>query len=118
VGAAVGDAAGVAWPQAITKSAVRPHMANLKRNLNCAPREGRAGSRRDWICTSSDRYLRYGGVGQRSVPIVNAGSAKVIVTRPTLVRGRSRPYDARNLAQVTGEGHNAGKLFLEAQEQA
>ena len=50
--------------------------------------------------------------------IVNRGSVKVIVTQANLVHGRSQAYDARNLAIAGGEGRDAGKLFLEAQEQA
>jgi hypothetical protein len=58
--------------------------------------------------------------------IVNGGSTaerkaelnEMIVTQATLVRGRTQAYDARNLAQARGEGRYAGKLFLEAQEQA
>ena len=50
--------------------------------------------------------------------IVNRGSVKVIVTQANLVHGRRQAYDARNLALARGEGLNAGKLFVEAQEQA
>ncbi len=49
---------------------------------------------------------------------MNRGSVKVIVTQANLVHGRRQAYDARNLALARGEGLNAGKLFLEAQEQA
>ena len=49
---------------------------------------------------------------------MNRGSVKVIVTQANLVHGRSQAYDARNLAVARGEGLDAGKLFLEAQEQA
>jgi len=49
---------------------------------------------------------------------VNRGSVKVIVTQANLVQGRRQAYDARNLALARGEGLNAGKLFVEAQEQA
>jgi hypothetical protein len=50
--------------------------------------------------------------------IVNRGSVKVIVTQANLVHGRRQAYDARNLVNARGEGRDAGKLFLEAQEQA
>jgi hypothetical protein len=50
--------------------------------------------------------------------IVNRGSVKVIVTQANLVHGRRQAYDRRNLALAWGEGLDAGKLFLEAQEQA
>ena len=49
---------------------------------------------------------------------MNRGSVKVIVTQANLVQGRRQAYDARNLAIAGGEGRDAGKLFLEAQEQA
>jgi hypothetical protein len=48
--------------------------------------------------------------------IVNSGSVKVIVTQANLVQGRRQAYDARNPVLTRGEGRNAGKLFLEAQE--
>ena len=50
--------------------------------------------------------------------IVNRGSVKVIVTQANLVHGRRQAYDAPNLARAREEGLDAGKLFLEAQEQA
>jgi len=53
--------------------------------------------------------------------IVNATSAKVIVTRPNLVPHRGQSYDARiaDPPRLAGrESRYAGKLGLEAQEQA
>jgi hypothetical protein len=50
--------------------------------------------------------------------IVNRGSVMVIVTQANLVHGRRQAYDARNLEIAGGEGRDAGRLFLEAQEQA
>jgi hypothetical protein len=47
-----------------------------------------------------------------------ANRALLIVTLANLVPGRRQSYDARSLARAGVEGRDAGKLFLEAQEQA
>jgi hypothetical protein len=74
VGLEVGAAGAAFCPQAASSKLSKANNAAQKRRVKCAPDEKWRRRHGDWICRSSSRYLRYGGLLKLNDLKLNSGS--------------------------------------------